>query len=309
MTAQRLALRDGLRRRPRASSSSTRARSIWPRASRPSTRCAPRRAGSISPPATALGERLENWADEIADIVRERGGGNMRLAVDKLEPLGVDALRERGITLVEGQELTEHARAIKSPEELELMRWTIRVCEAGMARMYEHSRARARPSRRSGPNCTTRTSAPAASGSRRGSSPPARAPIRGSRSARTTCCRDGRHARLRHRHDRPVRLLRRPVALLDHRPYAHDAASSASSMRPRSSRSTTTSRSCTPGMSFARIQREVLAHSGEVPALPLSSALHGVGMADEWPSVPLHVDFARAYAGGSRRTWWCASRA
>ena len=86
-----------------------------------------------------LAERVEIWADEIADIVRQRGGGNMRLAVDKLEPAGVDALRKRGITLVEGQELTEHARAIKSAEELELMRWTIRVCEAGMARMYEHS--------------------------------------------------------------------------------------------------------------------------------------------------------------------------
>jgi Xaa-Pro aminopeptidase len=87
-----------------------------------------------------LPQRVEQWADEIADIVRERGGGrNMRLAVDKMEPLGVDALRKRGVILVEGQELTEHARKIKSAEEMELMRWTIRVCEAGMARMYEAS--------------------------------------------------------------------------------------------------------------------------------------------------------------------------
>ncbi|MGH6638392.1 MAG: M24 family metallopeptidase [Polaromonas sp.] len=86
-----------------------------------------------------LGERVDGWADEIAQLVRERGGGNMRLAVDKLEPLGVDALRKRGMTLVEGQKLTELARCIKSPEELELMGWTIRVAEAGMARMYENS--------------------------------------------------------------------------------------------------------------------------------------------------------------------------
>jgi len=84
-------------------------------------------------------ERVGKWADEIADVLRQRGDGNMRLAVDKVEPLGVDALRKRGVTLVEGQELTEHARCIKSPEELALMGWTIRVCEAGMARMYEHS--------------------------------------------------------------------------------------------------------------------------------------------------------------------------
>ncbi len=29
--------------------------------------------------------------------------------------------------------MTEQARAIKSADELTLMRWTIRVCEAGMA--------------------------------------------------------------------------------------------------------------------------------------------------------------------------------
>ena len=58
-----------------------------------------------------LQERVEAWADEISDIVAERGGSNCRLAVDKLEPLGVDALRRRGITLVEGQELTEEAAA------------------------------------------------------------------------------------------------------------------------------------------------------------------------------------------------------
>lgn len=84
--------------------------------------------------------RVETWADEIADVLREHGGNrNMRLAVDKMEPSGVDALRKRGITIVEGQELTEHARSIKSPDELELMGWTIRVCEAGMARIYEAS--------------------------------------------------------------------------------------------------------------------------------------------------------------------------
>jgi Xaa-Pro aminopeptidase len=88
---------------------------------------------------TRVAERVEKWADEVATVLRERGGGNMRLAVDKVEPLGVDALRKRGITLIEGQELTEHARKIKCPEEVELMRWTVRVCEAGMARMYEHS--------------------------------------------------------------------------------------------------------------------------------------------------------------------------
>jgi Xaa-Pro dipeptidase len=75
------------------------------------------------------------WAEEIADLVRSHGGGNMRLAVDKMEPLGVDLLRARGITIVEGQEITETARMIKSADELDMMGWTIKVTESGMRRM------------------------------------------------------------------------------------------------------------------------------------------------------------------------------
>ncbi|MGO7534256.1 M24 family metallopeptidase [Rhizobium leguminosarum] len=82
--------------------------------------------------------RLKAWTDEVADLV-SRNGGNKRVAVDRLEPAGAFELRERGFTLLDGQELAERARSIKSTEEIELMRWTIRVCEAGMARMYEVS--------------------------------------------------------------------------------------------------------------------------------------------------------------------------
>ena len=84
-------------------------------------------------------ERVKGWSEEIADIVGLYGGGNRRLAVDKLEPLGFKALEDRGISIVEGQELTEKARAIKSADELTLMRWTIKVCEAAVARLYENS--------------------------------------------------------------------------------------------------------------------------------------------------------------------------
>ena len=84
-------------------------------------------------------ERLEIWADEVADVVRTHGGGNTRLAVDRMEPEGVYALQKRGIQVVDAGQITEIARSIKSADEIELMRWTIRVCEAGMARIYDHS--------------------------------------------------------------------------------------------------------------------------------------------------------------------------
>ena len=81
------------------------------------------------------GHFLALWADEIASLLPP----GARLAVDRLDPPGVEALAARGITVRDGAEITEIARSIKSPEEIALMRWTIRVCEAGMARIYEQS--------------------------------------------------------------------------------------------------------------------------------------------------------------------------
>jgi len=79
------------------------------------------------------------WADEITDLVDQHGGGNTRIACDRLDGSGVHAFQERGLVYVEGTQITEIARSIKSPDEIELMRWTIRVCEAGLARIYDHS--------------------------------------------------------------------------------------------------------------------------------------------------------------------------
>ena len=79
------------------------------------------------------------WADEISELVATYGGGNRRLACDRLDGAGAKALEARGLTYVDGTRITEQARAIKSEDEIELMRWTIRVCEAGMARIYQHS--------------------------------------------------------------------------------------------------------------------------------------------------------------------------
>lgn len=83
--------------------------------------------------------KARGFAAEIAELVRLHGGGNHRLAVDRIEPLGLDALRAEGFSIVDGQELTEQARTIKSADEIALMRWTIRVCEAAMARIYAAS--------------------------------------------------------------------------------------------------------------------------------------------------------------------------
>jgi hypothetical protein len=84
-------------------------------------------------------EWAARWADEIADLVRSYCGSDARLAIDKCEPLGVELLKQRAIVLVDGQKLTEHARCIKSPGEVEMMSWTVRVCEAAMHRVHQKS--------------------------------------------------------------------------------------------------------------------------------------------------------------------------
>lgn len=83
--------------------------------------------------------QVEKWAAEIADLMRQHGAGNRRIAVDRLDVEGVRGLERLGLDVVDGTPMTETARSIKSADEIELMRWTIRVCEAGMARIYEHS--------------------------------------------------------------------------------------------------------------------------------------------------------------------------
>ena len=82
-------------------------------------------------------EKAQRWAAELADLVTAHGGGNRRLAVDRLDPAGAWALRALGLTLRDGQAAMEGARAIKGAEEIAAIRAAIAVCEEGMGRMRE----------------------------------------------------------------------------------------------------------------------------------------------------------------------------
>ncbi len=87
-----------------------------------------------------VGDRAEEcaarFAGEILDLMREHGNGApLRLAVDKMEFVGFAALQSLGITIANGQELTEHARAIKGDEELRAMRCALHACEQAMHEM------------------------------------------------------------------------------------------------------------------------------------------------------------------------------
>lgn len=244
------------------------------------------------------GEHLESrvaaWADEIADIVVSKGRSR-RLAVDKLEPPGVAALGRRGIEIVEGQELTERARSIKSADELELMRWTIRVCEAGMARMYEASE----PGRSEREIWAELHFENARSG---GEWLETKLLTAGART----------NPWYRECSDYVVRLgdmISFDTDMIG--PYGYCADLSRSwtcghvAMTPKQRELYRAARGqiehnialLKPGLAFAEFNER----SWRIPEkyLPYryTLALHGTGMADEWPSVLLHPDFDRNHGG------------
>ncbi len=80
---------------------------------------------------------VTRWANEIHDALTASGGSNKRLAIDRCEPAAAFALTRLGVEIVDAQELMEHARAIKSKEEIECMKASITVAEIGMARTQE----------------------------------------------------------------------------------------------------------------------------------------------------------------------------
>lgn len=80
-------------------------------------------------------ELAQRWADELADLVKTYGGGNHRIAIDKARREGVAALEGHGLTLHDGEEVMELARAIKSVDEIKAMRRSIASCEAAMHEM------------------------------------------------------------------------------------------------------------------------------------------------------------------------------
>jgi Xaa-Pro aminopeptidase len=86
-------------------------------------------SGDLTPP------KVLRWAAGVADLMREHGGGNRRIAVDHINPEGVEALASLGVAVGNGEAVMENARLIKSPDELLAMRRSIVACEAAMGEM------------------------------------------------------------------------------------------------------------------------------------------------------------------------------
>ena len=135
-------------------------------------------AGSRAP------ERVKLSADQIADLMPSTAPATGASPSTGCEPLGSEALRAAAsccwTARNRGRAGALHQVAGRDRADARLAWRPARPAASDEGR----ARSPASPRTRSGPSCTRPTSAWAASGSRPGCSPPARAPIPGSASAR-----------------------------------------------------------------------------------------------------------------------------
>ena len=91
------------------------------------------------------GDKIDVAADVFANDVRallaEHAPGETRLAVDKPMVHGLRALEAQGLTVMDGEEVTEKSRSVKGPDEIKAMRCAVNACEASVQAMEDFARA------------------------------------------------------------------------------------------------------------------------------------------------------------------------
>ncbi|MET1416647.1 Xaa-Pro peptidase family protein [Roseibium sp. HPY-6] len=81
---------------------------------------------------------LKNFAHEIVALLKAHGNGNMRLGIDRPTTEMVGALQALAVEVSDAEVPLDKARAIKSPNELELIRASVRCTEAAVSEMERY---------------------------------------------------------------------------------------------------------------------------------------------------------------------------
>ena len=81
-----------------------------------------------------LGNVTADWAAEIDELVRQCGGGK-RIAIESATSAAAFELQKLGYQVFDAQEPLERARCIKVPNELKMIRASLRATEAGVRLM------------------------------------------------------------------------------------------------------------------------------------------------------------------------------
>ncbi len=92
---------------------------------------------------SAAGSRVrefaEAWCVEIIDLLKRHGGGNRRLAVDRMDPVGTGLLEDNRVEIVDGFEVAHMARLLKTKEEIDAVCQAVDVCQDAIGRMIAAS--------------------------------------------------------------------------------------------------------------------------------------------------------------------------
>ena len=80
------------------------------------------------------------FANEVRRLLQEHAGSEKRLAVDKIMLHGLRALEAQGLEIMDGEEVTEKARAIKGADEILAMRCASHACEVACSEMERFAR-------------------------------------------------------------------------------------------------------------------------------------------------------------------------
>jgi Xaa-Pro aminopeptidase len=86
---------------------------------------------------TEIESASEALADDVVAYLNEIGTDNRRVAVEYVTPSVTQALEKRGLEVIDGVKISEHARVIKSEDEIACMRWAIAVAELGISKVKQ----------------------------------------------------------------------------------------------------------------------------------------------------------------------------
>lgn len=97
----------------------------------------PARAISYFQGGPDMAGHADPLARDVGAFLDEIGSDNRRVAVEYVNPSVTQALMRAGLDVIDGADLIEEARIIKSADEIACMKWAIAVADLGIGKMKE----------------------------------------------------------------------------------------------------------------------------------------------------------------------------
>lgn len=82
-------------------------------------------------------EHAKLLAKDVKQFLSEIGSNNQRIAVEYINPSATQAFMSERLDVIDAVGLIEEARAIKSADEIDCIKWSIAVAELGIEKMYK----------------------------------------------------------------------------------------------------------------------------------------------------------------------------